>query len=296
MKSDLIILASVVIYPGLIVGLVAFLRWRRKSRWPFKPEHKLLRAPGESLRRRISELEEKFFVEFLYGLGGTAAAVVSVCFISLKLQVPVPVFRILLGVAAVSCLAGSLWRVARLWQQRQNLFLGWFGERVVGERLDEVRQQGWRVFHDVPFESDGKKFNIDHVAVGLGGVYLFETKTRRKGHVRGGQKDSEVIFDGTKLTWPWGTDDHGLAQAEVNAQTLSRWIKAESGERVSVTPYLVIPSWFVSLKPGAASRPCRVANEKWLGGILARAEPTLTAKQVELISLRLDIRCRDVED
>lgn len=296
MRHEIVLLLSAFVYLGLLAALVAYLRWRRKSRWPFKLEHKLLRTPGESLRRQITEWDEKFLFELFYVLGGVAAALAGMSWVSASLAVSVPVFRFVVGLAIALGLGVSLWRVARLWQRRQRLFLGWFGERVVGERLEETKLQGWRIFHDVPFASNGRKFNIDHVAVGLGGIYAFETKARRKGHARPGRKDSEVIFDGRSLDWPWGVDDYGLEQAEANAQTLAAWIKAEIGESVRVAPYLVVPGWFVILKPGATSRSCRVANEKWLNGILTRAAPCLTAKQVELVALRLESRCRDVED
>jgi len=295
--SDLLLVGFFVLYLAVMVGAVAFLRWRRKSRWPFKREDRLLRVAGETLRRRITTIDEQFLLEFVIGMGVSALLLLLVIKALTYFPQLTPGTKLaILAAALVGNLAIFAVRIGKVWQQRQNNFLGWFGERMVGERLDQVRLRGWHIFHDVPFEGGGKKYNLDHVAVGEGGVFVFETKTRRKGHARPGRKDSEVIFDGKLLDWPWGADDHGLAQAEANAQTLATWIKAEIGERVHVTPYLVIPCWFVVLKPAANGRLCRVANEKWLGDILERAAPSLSARQVELISRRLESRCRDVEE
>ena len=132
-------------------------------------------------------------------------------------------------------IAAAQW-LARKLLESWNRYLGYFGERYVAELLEPLRQQGWRVFHDVPGEAHGKKFNLDHVAAGLGGVFVIETKTRRKGAARPGRKDNQVYFDGRVLDWPWGEDDHGLEQAEWNAVWLADMLKSETGERVHVAP------------------------------------------------------------
>src|SRR4051812_6236434 len=59
-----------VVYLGLIFGGVWYARKRRTTRWPFKDSDKLLRGPGEGLRRRINETGEAFAVEMMAGLLG----------------------------------------------------------------------------------------------------------------------------------------------------------------------------------------------------------------------------------
>jgi hypothetical protein len=49
-------------------------------------------------------------------------------------------------------------------------------ERHVGAILDALASRGWRVVHDM--ETD--RGNIDHVVVGLGGVFIVETKGRAR--------------------------------------------------------------------------------------------------------------------
>ncbi len=166
----------------------------------------------------------------------------------------------------------------------------------MAERLQAATLGGWRIFHDVPFVNNGAAFNIDHVAIGFGGVFVIETKTRRKGNARPGFKDHVVFFDGRDLVWPWGEDNHGLEQAERNAVWLTSWIKGEIGEKVNVAPMLALPGWWVERKPSKESRVCRVVHPNWIPGILAEERPVLSPKQVELIALRLEARCRDVED
>jgi len=100
---------------------------------------------------------------------------------------------------------------------------------MTAEKLRPLELQGYHVYHDVPAESGKRGFNLDHVVVGPTGVTLVETKTRRKGNARQGYKDHEVIFDGTRLDWPWGADRHGIQQAVAEADWLAKWIRNCTG-------------------------------------------------------------------
>ncbi len=46
--------------------------------------------------------------------------------------------------------------------------LGFLGEQAVGEELNFLIADGWRVFHDVEFDKHPgqETFNVDHVVVG----------------------------------------------------------------------------------------------------------------------------------
>ena len=284
------------VYLSGAVGVIILARKLRKTRWPFKLEDRLLRSPGEQLRRRIGEMDEQFIGECFGGLMGMLLALGLVGMVGSKFLSLSPQTTGLLSIAAaVAVMLGSLWRVWQLWEKRAKHYLGWFGERVVGEELAPLALQGWHVFHDVPFVNNGAGFNIDHVVIGLGGVFVIETKTRRKGGARPGFKDNVVFFDGRDLVWPWDEDNHGLEQAERNALWLTDWIKKEIAEKVYVSPMLALPGWWLEMKPAKQTRLCRVVNPKWIPGILAKERPVLTPKQVELIALRLEARCRDVE-
>src|SRR5688572_1213217 len=95
-----------------------------------------------------------------------------------------------LFVAGISVWSGQkLFFLAReLWDSR----LGFTGERVVGEELNQFLASGFRVFHDVPFDN----FNIDHVLVGPPGVYAVETKARRKPATIKGLAKAQIYSDG----------------------------------------------------------------------------------------------------
>lgn len=295
--ANLIVVGSLLLFFVMVVAIVVFQRWRRKTRWPFKAEDKLIRGPGEELKRRIAAIDERLLSELI---AGACLGLLCLGFVGddlrrwLGLAVLPALIGAFFGMAVVYAASG--WRISRLLSERRNYYLGWFGERYVAEWLEPVKLAGGRVFHDLPALSNGAGFNLDHVVVGPGGVVVIETKTRRKGNALPGRKDSTVVFDGHKLEWPWGADTHGLEQAERNALWLAEWIKGETGERVFVAPMLVLPGWWLELKPAKDGRLCRVVNPKWLPGHFAKQPPVLTPAQVDLIALRLEARCRDVED
>ena len=73
------------------------------------------------------------------------------------------------------------------------------GEQAVAEALSEAADSGFRAFHDLQTDSNG---NLDHVAIGTRGVFLIETKARRKRGGNNGQAAHEVVFDGETLQFP----------------------------------------------------------------------------------------------
>lgn len=183
------------------------------------------------------------------------------------------------------------WLQRRL-NQRAHNYLGFFGERYVAEWLDPLKADGWHVFHDVPCEGASGKFNLDHVAVGPGGVWLVETKTRRKGKARPGLKEHEVVFDGSKIVWPWWDDTDSLKQANDNARWLRGWLKEMTGKAFDVAAVLTfLGYWVIERKLG----PVRLANPKVLPQVLtSRGKGILNRDDIDLIRRQLEARCRDV--
>lgn len=286
-------------FATFIVSVIAMLLWQkryRKRRKPLPEDLRLLRTPGETQLMWIRKFDENLIV--YVALAGIVPAVITVVLLQLTKQLTG--WWVLVGLVVTSVIFIGTFIIAARWLKTKlsesiDRYLGYFGERYVAEWLDPLREQGWRVFHDMPCEAHGKKFNIDHVAVGLGGVFVIETKTRRKGPTRPGRKDNEVIFDGHVLDWPWGTDTHGLEQAERNAIWLADWIKAETSERVHVSPLLALPGWWVIPKPAANPRLARVVNPKWLPKWLGEAPAILGKQQMETIAGKLETHCRSIK-
>jgi len=283
------------LFLGAVVGLGIWKVKRRRARPPV--EFKLLRGPGETLRRRMAKFDEDFIFRIVAAALGPVLITLLVSWGVLKYR-PQTWTQLWVGfgltvLAFVATLIPAMrWALRGLMRYRDDR-LGYLGERYVGECLEPLKEHGWHVFHDVPCETDRKKFNIDHVAVGPGGVWAIETKTRRKGRARPGFEPQKVFYDGKQLIWPWGEDPYGPDQAIDNADWLQKWLSKKTGIKTKVWPVLALPGWYVVDKAGAA---LRVVRPEWLSEDLPKVGTLLTADQIDLITRQLDERCRNVEE
>jgi len=266
---------------------------RKKDRPP--EEFKLLRSPGETQRRRVQKADENLFFYF-FGGAFVPLVIASLVFL-LAIRLPKRLALIGAGVAAILFLISTVCAVIvllRFLNRRRNDLLGYLGERAVGEYLEQLRENGFRIFHDVPCEGRKKNFNIDHVVVGPTGVAAIEVKTRRKKKGREGYEEHVVTYDGQQLVWPWGEDRCGIDQLLSESDWLRKFIYNRTGLSVDPKPILALPGWWVIERVVGAFR---VANHKILPAIVRDWKPQpLTPEQIDLISRQLDERCRDVED
>lgn len=132
------------------------------------------------------------------------------------------------------------------------------GEERVGALLDGLSAQGWHAIHDVRFDHG----NVDHIAVGPGGLFTIETKSHP------GPVHVQRIHGAT------------LRQAQGHAQTL----EAVAGERVEA---LIVYSRAWVDKPLGRRRGVRVLPAGMLPGYLERRPATLTVEQLERARARI---------
>ena len=282
-----------------IVSVAAMILWqrrRRRTRKPFGDDIRLMRTAGESQLKHVLKMDEEAILWMV--MAGGAPVMLTLFVVMGTTLLPPTLHWAGLAVSAVvfvvTFILSAGWFAGKT-MESHNRYLGYFGERMVGEHLDALKGQGWRIFHDVPGSANGHKFNLDHIAVGPTGVFVVETKTRRKGRARPGFESHKVYFDGQSLVWPWGEDNHGLEQAEHNAKWLADLLQAELRESVPVTPFLTLPGWFVEMKPAQDPRPCRVTNPKGLDKFLPNGAEILNPHQIAAIAAKLENLCRDVE-
>jgi len=293
-SSLVFILVYAVLFLALVLGGALWRRSSRKDRAPFPDNAKLLRGSGESLRRKLVALDEKSTFEILIAFGIPPLVGAALVWVAVHLTGYAQLIGF--GVALIGLIASLLFVTRRLiagidtWR---NVNLGYFGERIVGEALDPLKAEGFRVFHDVPGGDEKSPFNIDHVIVGPSGVFSIETKTRRKGRARAGFAEHEIIYDGQVLAYPWGEDRHGLDQALRQARWLQTWLGQLLGSDIAVQPVLTFPGWMVITRTRGA---VTVLNPKQIPAAVAlRGAPLMTADQIDLVARQLEARCRDVE-
>ena len=241
--SIILVIFSIAFGP---IGFIALLLRRQKRLYKEQAKEPFttlpLRPPGESLRLSIDEINDE--------ISSCMFLLIYIGFVSILTTLLMPSNqRIVAGITSVVItLAVYVYtgrQLLRLVRKRWDYELGFWGERVVGEELNQLLASGFKVFHDVPFEKGKRKFNIDHVLVGPPGVYAVETKARRKSTKFKGLAKATFYSDGEKLTFPDGEDRSYLDQTKLNARDLSEWLSNAVGEPIAVSAVLTLPGWAV---------------------------------------------------
>ena len=294
MKTSAFFTVYVFAFCAVLLGVVWWDQRKRHTRRPLPEDVKLLRMPGEHLWRRVAagdESDPQWFlaaivIPLLVGLG--ALEVVR--------RLPASwIYGGLVGFVVLfffSLLLCVRWLQQRL-HRRADDYLGFFGERYVGEILDQLKAKGWFIFHDVQCPGATGKFNLDHVAVGSGGVWVVETKTRRKGRARPGFKEQNVTFDGKRIIWPWGEDTDALQQTRNNVNWLKQWLQKMTGKEFPVYGVLTLPGYYVTEQRLA---DVRVVYTKGLRDVVvSHGTSVLRPEDIDLIRRQLEEKCRDVE-
>lgn len=267
---------------AILVAAIVFHRWQTKRNGIRSPsKEKLLRPAGFSLSCQLEDLWGDFSA---WAMAATFLAMLSYVYAAL-LHSPV-VSTLLFGLLSAICTVIA-WRK---FMQMRRVRLGFHGEQCMGEYLQALISEGYRVFHDIP--GDGK-WNVDHVAVGPAGVFVIETKTKYKKPSRNGQADHEVIFDGKAIRYPYFTDRASLQQARNNAAWVANWLSKATGESVSVQPIVALPGWMV--KQTAPGTDVWVMNVKAVPKYIASSAQRLSKATIDKITYQLDQKCRDVE-
>jgi hypothetical protein len=285
-----------------VLALLFFLKNRsRQDRTPFPENTRLLRGPGESLRRKMLQLDDKITDSLLVGVLVPAFALGVIIFIASQCEGWIQLVLAGLGVVSFIVLIIAMARRSlAIIERRRNTNLGYFGERIVAEHLEPLKAAGHKVLHDVPVGdppagSTTPPFNLDHVVVGPAGIFAIETKTRRKGRARVGFMAHEIIYDGRALSYPWGEDRYGLDQALRQAEWLCTHLERQLGRTVPVYPLLVFPGWMIIRKAAGA---VNVLNPRELPAAIMPSgslTPALDSATIDLIARQLEARCRDVE-
>ena len=283
-----LIIAAVILMAIIAVELFRYQIARKGLRSPFT--QKLERFPGQSLLKRLDELNEEVSIQ--------AAALLSVPitiyagYISNLYFGNRPFNRTeatIVAALAIIFLGYTLFKLRGFLSERRNIRLGCEGEMIVGQALNMMMLKGYRVYHDFPAE----KFNIDHIVVGEKGVFAIETKTRSKRTTANRQQDATVAYDGRALHFPKGTDIDMIAQAKRQSKWLSKWLSQAVGEEITVRAVLALPGWFVKR---TASKGIPVVNPKQFDSLFQHIPSRpLSKEMITRIAHQLDQKCCDID-
>lgn len=247
---------------------------KNDKRSPIKD--KPLRNPGQSLDEQLDELVIDKVTQPL------VTALVLVVLAALEWshyyfpQKPSPILYTVGALVGVGYAAFQIWRV---WPRLRALKLGRDGEKVVGQFLERLRENGYQVFHDVV----GAGFNVDHVLIGPAGAFTIETKTFSKRR----SPDAKVIFDGERIVVDGHEPDRDpVVQANAQAGWLRELLAESTGRKFPVRPVILFPGWWVEQSKGS-KRDVWVLEPKALPAFLAHEPETLAVADVQLASVHL---------
>ena len=245
----------------------------------------LLRSPGQSLKERIEEINDRISDYLTFMFMGPLAMYAIVVSQYLTSTPPSPFLLILyLGVALGLSVFFSL-KIFKLMRTRTHYRLGYDCELMVGQGLHTLLAEGFRVFHDFP--ADG--FNIDHIAIGPTGVFAIETKGRAKSSTVE-NRNWEVRYDGRQLAFPGWTETRPITQAVDQAKWLRTWLCQTTGNETPVEPVLAVPGWYIKRTgPGGP----RAYNGK-SPDFLAKGAQVLPAERIRAIAFQVEQQCRTV--
>lgn len=192
---------------------------KSRSRSPIQ-RNKLLRSPGQSLSDELDELVNDRFTTW------AVVAVLTVAFALMewyRWYANTPPTPILITIIAIPVVLFAALRMRQLLQAVRRVKLGRDGERAVGQFLEDMREQGFRVYHDVV----GDDFNIDHVIIGTKGIYTVETKTISLPE----KKPSNVTCDGDSLLLAGRRlERNPIAQCKAQAAWLRNLLNESTGK------------------------------------------------------------------
>jgi hypothetical protein len=243
-----------------------------EKRSPLK--EKPLRNPGQSLDEQLDQIKWDMLLFLLAPLLLVFLAIWEWWRWYLK-SPPNPIAPTILAIILVGyCIP----KFFKLRSRRHDIKQGRDGERIVGQALEELRERGYSVFHDVV----GKNFNVDHVIVSTHGIFSIETKTYSKPT----NVNSKVTFNGENiLVAGKSIYPSPVEQAKASAKWLQSDVLHEStGKWFPVKPVVVFPGWWVDeQKTGEVW----VLNPDGLKYCIDREPEMLTEEDMHLVAYHL---------
>lgn len=197
------------------------------------------------------------------------------------IHIPPGVFVIVTGAYVIGTGIWGYPRIRRAQRKIRHLKQGRDGERAVAEYLDTLRDEGFRVLHDI----QGDNFNVDHVLIGPRGIYTVETKTISKPN--GSSTPPRVTYDGEGIRL--GTFEpsrNPVIQAKAQATWLRHLLEESTGKSFTVRPVVVFPGWYVE-QPKGTDPLVWVIEPKMLQGRLQNQPIFMTPEDVSLCTFHL---------
>jgi Nuclease-related domain len=257
---------------------------KQKFKTPIKD--KPLRNPGESLDKQLQELIGGELLSYLIVSGMFVMLAILEWYHWYSKVQPNPWFYTIVAVISV---AYSGLKIFFLIKKGRSIKQGRDGEKAVGQYLENLRESGAKVFHDVP----GDNFNLDHVVISKSGLYVIETKTYSKPE----KGEAKILFNGETVLFNGNNQTNKpIIQVTAASNWLRELIEQSTGQKIMVKPVIVFPGWFIDTTYEAKASDIWVLNPKALPTFISNSKEQLSNEQVKLIAFHLSRYIRTFED
>jgi len=243
---------------------------------------KLLHQAGQSLQVRLLEtvIDKKVFPILVITI------LTILTFLEwLRLYVKTPNFHWLYTVITIVFVLFFLFYWKKNNKEIENIRLGLKGEEIVAEKLNDLRELGYKVYNDLV--ADG--FNIDHLLIGPAGIFTIETKTYRKNNT----KDCQIYYDGKTIkvdNFDISKMKDPIKQAKGQKYWLSRKLD-KSFSNLKVRSVVIFPGWYINSK--AINTEVMVCNQNSFLSIIKKEKQILDADQIKRISAYIEDYIRE---
>lgn len=243
-------------------------------------EDKPLRYPAQSLDEKLDDIFVQKFLVYIISPIFFIVIAFNAWISYFGKTIPNPYF---LTIVATIVTIWSYYKFSTKLNEIKALKQGRDGEREVGMNLELLREQGFKVYHDIIC----KDFNLDHVLVGTKGIFVIETKTYSK-PLKG---ECKIIYDGNKLSYNGEyRSDEPINQVKAARSWLKSFLKNSIGRDFDILPIIVFPGWYVESK--VALTDFRILNPKGLDKFMQNRKDELSTEDVALITNRIEMHVR----
>jgi hypothetical protein len=247
-------------------------------------EEKPHRQPGQSSEEKLGILEGKLLLWIVI-----IAFLVVIIFVEwMYFFINIPLQPMGATIPASCLIAFSCWRISQINRTISCYRLGRDGEREVARTLENlIRRTGCYVYHSVVFNRNKVKFDIDHIILSNFGIFVIETKTRRK------PKGYEIeFFDGNsvKLT-NHPPDSEPIKQVRRNIRTLKdTFLPVEdiNGKPLVIIGIVVYPGWNFPKNKMNTTSDIWVSNAKYLEFVISDLESIYTSEEVNILRNKVE--------
>ncbi|MCK5677983.1 MAG: NERD domain-containing protein [Flavobacteriaceae bacterium] len=241
----------------------------KKSPLKSKP----LRHAGQSLDEEIEKRLSEKITLYIYATVMFSSLIIMEWYRWYMQSPPSPVWTTILALPFVLY---GIYQLIKEIKQIKLLKQGRDGEKAVGQYLENFREAGIKVHHDIV----GDGFNIDHILISTKGIYLIETKTYSK-PLKG---KTEIEFDGLDFYYNGVKyNDNIQVQVMAGATWLKNLIEELTVKKIDVKPVVVFPGWFVKMTRKHDSNIWAL-NPRNLQKFINKQNEIISKEDVQLIS------------